>query len=838
MNFVMKLSDKILSLLKEKDYSFEELKEKTNSSFFELKDNIKNLLKEKKVFRKGFPTKYALHKSSEKVFLSKTITNSTRTLEDYKGVFLTTTILLLMVILYSVFLKNPFVYPGLEQRTFIVFLPSLLITILLYTPWQKIIRFIPINFVQEETLLFLDKAKHITSTKELKHFSKEFLEKILVPYYPHLLIILSVFSLFKIEFFSSFNEFFSPIALHLILISIGLITLKQKKPFFFKEKELCKYSFLLLLILVTLSSLSFEQITFLTEPLKVIQFQLTIITIILGAITFWQNKEVIEEIEEEQNTEEKEEQKRALEFGEKYPKLAKIPLVNKVTKWMYKEGWGYSFGLVLILIFGFFLRIYSLGKQSLWIDETYSYLAIEGITKTGLPIFQSGFLYYRELIFDYLVWFATQIFGLNEFGLRIIPAIIGVIAIIIVYKIMVKFFNRKISIIAATLFALMEWEIVYSRLLRFYIFNQFLYLITIYILLNIINKEKIKKKDILVLIFLFGALLSSSNLNIIFIILSTFWIISSQKIDLRNNKITKNKNFTLLLLTFSLSAVIYFIFIFDIGRTLNMMAPQLSFKNLIAFSTFIQKYLGFAIITGIVLILNKNLNENKNLKNLIYILFISGLIPVLLTPIFADRYIFSTLPILFIISLGLLLNIILKNKQKFTNFFLTAILVFLILTNSLILLPQETYYIDKINISQPDYAKAYALVYSQMDKHSTVITITGGGISPAKYYLKEKFSCKNNYNYFNTEDSSFDKYRDWVEKQKFLWMNYVDGKYTEIYTGCTIITDNASFNEIVGTIKNTFLIVEKKAYLDTRTKLQIKSCDQFLFEKLTVYSCK
>ncbi|MDD4250798.1 MAG: glycosyltransferase family 39 protein [Candidatus ainarchaeum sp.] len=341
----MKLSDKVTSLLKEEDYSFEELKQKTNADFFELKDTIKELLKQKEIFKQGFPTKYSLTKNPSKILVNNYVKN----FADYKEIFLIITTGLLLVLLYSVFLKNPFLYPGLEQRTFLLFLPLLLITLLLYVPWSKVINIIPKNIIPKETFLFLDKAKHLTSIKELKQYLKEFSSKILVPYYPHLLIILSVFSLFEIGFFSSFNNFFSPIALYLILISIGLIILKQKKPSFFKEKDFCKYSFLLLLILVTLSSLSFEQITFISEPLKAMQFQLTIFTIILGAITFYQNKEVIEEIEEEQNTEEKAEEKRAKEFSGKYPKLAGIPVVSSITKWMYKEGWGYSILIILVL---------------------------------------------------------------------------------------------------------------------------------------------------------------------------------------------------------------------------------------------------------------------------------------------------------------------------------------------------------------------------------------------------------------------------------------------------------------------------------------------------------
>jgi hypothetical protein len=50
----MNLSDKVISLLKEEDYSFEELKKETNSNFFELRDSLRELLKkENKVLYNG-----------------------------------------------------------------------------------------------------------------------------------------------------------------------------------------------------------------------------------------------------------------------------------------------------------------------------------------------------------------------------------------------------------------------------------------------------------------------------------------------------------------------------------------------------------------------------------------------------------------------------------------------------------------------------------------------------------------------------------------------------------------------------------------------------------------
>ncbi len=128
-----------------------------------------------------------------------------------------------------------------------------------------------------------------------------------------------------------------------------------------KQKELLKniikYTFLLLLFLVTISSLKFSWINWLSKPLLNIQIYLVALCIVFGIITFWQNKEVIGDIEEEKIQEELEEEKRKMEFSKKFPKINKIPIFKSIVKWMYKEGWMYVLGLILIIFIFIMLKV-------------------------------------------------------------------------------------------------------------------------------------------------------------------------------------------------------------------------------------------------------------------------------------------------------------------------------------------------------------------------------------------------------------------------------------------------------------------------------------------------
>ena len=64
-------------------------------------------------------------------------------------------------------------------------------------------------------------------------------------------------------------------------------------------------------------------------------------------------------------------------------------LLNYMRKMFKKINKEYLL-LALILIFGFFLRVYKLGVPALWIDECISTLASLSILENGLPILDSG----------------------------------------------------------------------------------------------------------------------------------------------------------------------------------------------------------------------------------------------------------------------------------------------------------------------------------------------------------------------------------------------------------------------------------------------------------------
>ncbi|MFA5358136.1 MAG: hypothetical protein WC308_04445, partial [archaeon] len=114
---------------------------------------------------------------------------------------------------------------------------------------------------------------------------------------------------------------------------------------------------MLFLTLTIISSLKFDFLTPVTTIFAPHQSMLFILAILTGIITFWQNKQVIEKVEQEQNEEQRAEQKKAEEFDKRYSRLSKVPVINRIAKWAYKEGLTFSIGLFVLVVLYFIFNL-------------------------------------------------------------------------------------------------------------------------------------------------------------------------------------------------------------------------------------------------------------------------------------------------------------------------------------------------------------------------------------------------------------------------------------------------------------------------------------------------
>jgi len=125
----------------------------------------------------------------------------------------------------------------------------------------------------------------------------------------------------------------------------------------------------------------------------------------------------------------------------------------------------YAQSLIILTILGLLLRFYNLGLNSLWLDEastnTFAIMSIPDIWKaTAGGEFNPPLFYWLEHL--------MLVFGNNEFALRFIPALLGVLTIPLIFFAGKEFMDRNVGIIAAAAFAFSPFLIFYSQEARAY----------------------------------------------------------------------------------------------------------------------------------------------------------------------------------------------------------------------------------------------------------------------------------------------------------------------------------------------------------------------------------
>jgi mannosyltransferase len=128
----------------------------------------------------------------------------------------------------------------------------------------------------------------------------------------------------------------------------------------------------------------------------------------------------------------------------------------------------YTILLVAIVTLGAVLRLYHLGFQSLWYDEIHSAAESD-------PAYRDHSLWYFLMHVDQqppLFFILEQVFifffGNNEIGVRLLPAVAGIVSIWAVYGLGKAFVDRRTGLYAALFLAVNTYAIHYSMEARPY----------------------------------------------------------------------------------------------------------------------------------------------------------------------------------------------------------------------------------------------------------------------------------------------------------------------------------------------------------------------------------
>ncbi len=165
---------------------------------------------------------------------------------------------------------------------------------------------------------------------------------------------------------------------------------------------------------------------------------------------------------------------------------------------------------IAILFGGFALRLYRLGAESLWYDETVSLL----LARSDLPELTrhtAGDIH--PPLYYYLLHFWGQFAGWSEFASAYLSLIFGVLLIALVYRVAREWVDGHqsfsvtaeearrgeiIALLAAGLVAISPYNVWYSQEVRMYTIGATLGLLSVYFWLRLLNARKVMSPDFFV----------------------------------------------------------------------------------------------------------------------------------------------------------------------------------------------------------------------------------------------------------------------------------------------------------------------------------------------------
>lgn len=146
-------------------------------------------------------------------------------------------------------------------------------------------------------------------------------------------------------------------------------------------------------------------------------------------------------------------------------------------------------GLILLLIvaLGALLRIVNLGADSIWLDEAYS------IQFARLPVPQlldeTASSDVHPPLYYLLLHYWIKLCGDTEAAARMLSALFGILAILVIYRLAALLFDRATGLLSALLLALSLFHIEFAQEARMYALLALLSLCSLYFFLKLFDEE-------------------------------------------------------------------------------------------------------------------------------------------------------------------------------------------------------------------------------------------------------------------------------------------------------------------------------------------------------------
>lgn len=300
--------------------------------------------------------------------------------------------------------------------------------------------------------------------------------------------------------------------------------------------------------------------------------------------------------------------------------------------------------LIFLTIFGFVLRIYDLGSQSLWYDEGYTINAAHAVLDRGLPILPSGFFYSHGLLNTAFVSASMGMFGETEFAARLPSVIFGTLTIPLVFFFARKISGKRLALIAAFLVTFLAIEIAWSRQARMYQQLQFFYILSLYLFYLFIQRRSNKLLVLTIISTICAALSHTYGFSLILVYIAYLLLVNIRNIRKYMNKdLFKRKQTIAFLLCVAILLILgqmfFHVFSSAWGIKMNYFTE---YTDYLAETLPVILYLGAA---GIVIMLKRDFKVSLLLLLALAIPFYFVCFHV---KMLAMRYLYFLIPVIFI----------------------------------------------------------------------------------------------------------------------------------------------------------------------------------------------
>lgn len=146
----------------------------------------------------------------------------------------------------------------------------------------------------------------------------------------------------------------------------------------------------------------------------------------------------------------------------------------------------YALVLIVIIIFGAYLRLYGLHEEQVWIDEMFVIVQAEAIKEQGIPLLDSGVIEWKDILYPLILALYAMVSGESiEVFARLISIIFGISCIPAAYFVGKLLRDRSTGILFSFLIAFSYFHIAWSRQIKPY--EMFAFEIILFILCIILH---------------------------------------------------------------------------------------------------------------------------------------------------------------------------------------------------------------------------------------------------------------------------------------------------------------------------------------------------------------